>query len=71
MSEAGLDRSEVTEAAADRWIEHANQTVEMLLVAENSWFIGTNTPGKASNYLLYGGDYRPGASGPVKSPRRA
>ncbi|MFV0278807.1 MAG: flavin-containing monooxygenase [Parahaliea sp.] len=54
MQNRGLSRIEATPAAEDAWIEHVNEEVEQtVLVGLDSWWMGTNVPGKQRQVLSY------------------
>ena len=56
MNKSGYTRIATTEAAEDAWTEHSNSLVEGMLFTEtDSWFMGTNIPGKKRNFLFYAG----------------
>ena len=41
--------------ACEAWTDEVHQAATIALMAENSWFRGTNIPGKAHEYLAYAG----------------
>jgi hypothetical protein len=41
--------------ACAEWTDEVHQAATIALMAENSWFRGTNIPGKAHEYLAYAG----------------
>ena len=43
------------EEACARWTEEVHAVADIALMAENSWFRGANIPGKANEFLPYGG----------------
>jgi cyclohexanone monooxygenase len=50
----GLVRSEATENAQDRWVEHVTEIASAtLLPRAESWFVGANIPGKPRVYAMY------------------
>jgi cation diffusion facilitator CzcD-associated flavoprotein CzcO len=56
MRENGLERIEATPQAEEAWTEHADSLVEDLLTSDvNSWFFGSNIPGKQHGFLIYAG----------------
>jgi len=56
LAEHGFDRIEATPQAEDEWTEHANETVAHTLQAQgDSWYFGSNVPGKKRVFLLYAG----------------
>jgi cation diffusion facilitator CzcD-associated flavoprotein CzcO len=56
MQKKNLKRIEATRQAEDAWTEHDGSLTAGLLFTEgNSWFMGTNIPGKKRHYLLYAG----------------
>jgi hypothetical protein len=56
MQKKNLKRIEATPQAEDEWTEHDSSLTAGLLFTEgNSWFMGTNIPGKKQQYLLYAG----------------
>ena len=56
MQANGYTRIEADPAAEAAWTEHANSLTEgMLFTQTNSWFMGTNVPGKKRNFLFYAG----------------
>ncbi|QGU06612.1 Phenylacetone monooxygenase [Corynebacterium occultum] len=45
---------EATEDAEDNWVQHSNEVAEAtLLPGANSWYMGTNIPGKPRKCLVY------------------
>ena len=45
-----------TPQAEQAWTDHTNALVEGMLFTEtDSWFMGTNIPGKKKNFLFYAG----------------
>ena len=56
MRDNGFQRVEATAKAEEEWIEHAKETIGDLLMPDvNSWFFGTNIPGKKAGFLMYAG----------------
>ncbi len=56
MRENGLERIEAKPDAEAAWTEHANSLTEgMLFTKTDSWFMGTNVPGKKRTFLFYAG----------------
>jgi cation diffusion facilitator CzcD-associated flavoprotein CzcO len=56
MQKKNLKRIEATPQAEAEWTEHDSSLTAGLLFTEgNSWFMGTNIPGKKQQYLLYAG----------------
>jgi cation diffusion facilitator CzcD-associated flavoprotein CzcO len=56
LGEHGYQRIEASAQAEDEWTEHANETVAHTLQAQaQSWYFGSNTPGKRRVFLLYAG----------------
>ena len=57
-----IERIEATVAAEDEWVKHVNATAsETLYVHANSWYMGSNVPGKPRVFTPYVGtvsDYR-------------
>ena len=57
-----IERIEATVAAEDDWVKHVNDTAhETLYVHANSWYMGSNVPGKPRVFTPYVGtvsDYR-------------
>jgi cation diffusion facilitator CzcD-associated flavoprotein CzcO len=52
-----LERIEATEAAADRWVSHVNDAANatLLPLANSSWYLGANVPGKPRVFMPYAG----------------
>ncbi len=49
-----LSRIDVTPAAEAAWVEHAAELARATLLSDaNSWFMGSNIPGKARGLVLY------------------
>ncbi len=56
MRENGFERIEADAEAEAAWTEHANSLTEgMLFTKTDSWFMGTNVPGKRRTFLFYAG----------------
>lgn len=56
LDEHGLATIEATKQAEDNWVAHANQKAEESLLPEaNSWFMGSNIPGKPRRCMVYVG----------------
>ena len=56
MREHDYQRIEADPQAEVTWTEHANSLTEgMLFTKTNSWFMGTNIPGKKKQFLFYAG----------------
>ena len=56
MQKKNFKRIEATPQAEAEWTEHdGSLTVGLLFTEGNSWFMGTNIPGKKQQYLLYAG----------------
>jgi cation diffusion facilitator CzcD-associated flavoprotein CzcO len=56
LSIHGFTRIEATKEAEKAWTEHSNSLTDgMLFTKTNSWFMGTNIPGKKKNFLFYAG----------------
>ena len=54
MSERGLARIEPTVEAEDQWVAHVNEVAEQTLYPTcNSWYRGSNVPGKPRVFLPY------------------
>jgi cation diffusion facilitator CzcD-associated flavoprotein CzcO len=53
--EHGFERIEVTKQAEDRWTNMVNRGAAASPFGENSYFFGTNIPGKPKRYLLNSG----------------
>jgi cation diffusion facilitator CzcD-associated flavoprotein CzcO len=52
-----LERIEAKEAAADRWVAHVNDAANatLLPLANSSWYLGANVPGKPRVFMPYAG----------------
>jgi cation diffusion facilitator CzcD-associated flavoprotein CzcO len=57
MRERGLKRIEATAEAADTWVEHVNEAASatLLPLANSSWYLGANVPGKPRVFMPYAG----------------
>ena len=56
MRERGETRIEATEAAQDAWVEHVAEVAEESLMNQaNSWYVGSNIPGKPRVVMPYTG----------------
>ena len=56
MREHGFDRIAADPQAEQAWTEHAESLTEgMLFTKTDSWFMGTNVPGKKRTFLFYAG----------------
>lgn len=56
MQKNDLQCIETTEEAEAAWTEHVYETTKGLLFSGvRSWFLGSNTPGKKPNFLVYAG----------------
>ena len=56
MKENNLNRIEATSEAEREWGDHSNHLIRNMLTSDvNSWFFGTNIPGKAQAFLFYAG----------------
>ncbi len=56
MKKNGYERIATTAEAEHEWVEHANSLTENLLTSNvNTWFFGTNVPGKHRAFLFYAG----------------
>ncbi|MFK0286557.1 flavin-containing monooxygenase [Streptomyces sp. NPDC090499] len=56
MKERGYQKIEATPEAEEAWVEHAIGTVEKTLLSQaNSWYFGSNVPGKKRAFQLYAG----------------
>jgi cation diffusion facilitator CzcD-associated flavoprotein CzcO len=54
MREKEFVRIAATPEAEEAWVEHSNSLLAgSLLLEANSWFLGSNIPGKKSTFLLY------------------
>ncbi|NNL85862.1 MAG: NAD(P)/FAD-dependent oxidoreductase [Myxococcales bacterium] len=56
MRDQGYERIEAQPEAEEAWTNHANELTEgMLFTKTDSWFMGTNVPGKKRTFLFYAG----------------
>jgi cation diffusion facilitator CzcD-associated flavoprotein CzcO len=56
MRDKNFKRIAANVQAEDAWTEHAESLTEgMLFTKTNSWFMGTNVPGKKRSFLFYAG----------------
>ncbi len=56
MKRKGLTRIATTAEAEDAWVAHAQELTKDLLRSDvNTWFYGTNIPGKTDSFLFYAG----------------
>jgi cation diffusion facilitator CzcD-associated flavoprotein CzcO len=56
LRDKGYQRMEALPDAEEAWSEHADSLTEgMLFTQTNSWFMGTNIPGKKRTFLFYAG----------------
>ncbi len=56
MHEKGFRRIEADPTAEEAWTEHAESLTEgMIFTKTDSWFMGTNVPGKKRTFLFYAG----------------
>ena len=56
LREQGFERMEAEPVAQEAWVEHANSLTEgMIFTKTDSWFMGTNVPGKKRQFLFYAG----------------
>ena len=53
----GLTRIETTADAAEKWVEHVNEAAHatLLPLANSSWYLGANIPGKPRVFMPYAG----------------
>jgi cyclohexanone monooxygenase len=50
----GLSRIEATQAAQDAWVAHVNEVADSTLYPQcNSWYLGSNVPGKPRVFMPY------------------
>ena len=58
LRECGFDRVEADERAQTSWVEHAREVAEATLMpVVDSWYVGTNVPGKKRVYMPYFGGF--------------
>jgi len=57
MRAQGLTRIEADPAAAERWVAHVNDAANatLLPMANSSWYLGANVPGKPRVFMPYAG----------------
>ena len=56
IRDQGFERIEATEWAEQQWAEHSDYFIRNMLHSDvNSWFLGTNIPGKKNTFLFYAG----------------
>jgi cation diffusion facilitator CzcD-associated flavoprotein CzcO len=57
MRAQGLSRIETTEAEAEAWVAHVNEAAQatLLPLANSSWYLGANVPGKPRVFMPYAG----------------
>ncbi len=57
VREAGKQRIEATQQAADDWVAHVNDAANatLLPLANSSWYLGANVPGKPRVFMPYAG----------------
>jgi cation diffusion facilitator CzcD-associated flavoprotein CzcO len=57
MRDNRLTRIETTQPAADAWVEHVNEAANatLLPMANSSWYLGANIPGKPRVFMPYAG----------------
>ncbi len=56
MRDKGYQRIEADASAEEAWNEHAQSLTEgMIFTKTDSWFMGTNVPGKKRGFLFYAG----------------
>jgi len=56
MRDKNIERIAATPEAENAWTAHVNELVEETLFAKtDSWFMGTNIPGKKRSFLMYTG----------------
>jgi cyclohexanone monooxygenase len=56
VREAGFTTIEPTVAAEDEWVEHVNEVAaQTLYPLANSWYLGSNIPGKPRIFMPYAG----------------
>jgi cation diffusion facilitator CzcD-associated flavoprotein CzcO len=62
IRDSGIDRFEADPSSVEAWVEHVNATVaDHLRSKHDSWYFGSNVPGKARAFMLYAGsmtDYK-------------
>jgi cation diffusion facilitator CzcD-associated flavoprotein CzcO len=57
MRDNGLTRIEATPAESDKWVAHVNDAANatLLPMANSSWYLGANVPGKPRVFMPYAG----------------
>ena len=57
MRQEGLNRIEAEPAAVEKWVAHVNEAASatLLPLAESSWYLGANIPGKPRVFMPYAG----------------
>ncbi|WP_207003707.1 flavin-containing monooxygenase [Trinickia mobilis] len=57
MRNRGATRIEPTPTAAEKWVQHVNETAQatLLPMASSSWYLGANVPGKPRVFMPYAG----------------
>jgi cyclohexanone monooxygenase len=56
MRDKGYTRIATSPEAEDAWTEHAESLTEgMIFTKTDSWFMGSNIPGKKRTFLFYAG----------------
>ncbi|GAC1550035.1 MAG: NAD(P)/FAD-dependent oxidoreductase [Beijerinckiaceae bacterium] len=57
MREKGLERIETSQEACDKWVDHVNAAANdtLLPLANSSWYLGANVPGKPRVFMPYAG----------------
>jgi cation diffusion facilitator CzcD-associated flavoprotein CzcO len=57
MRANGLKRIETTHEASDKWVDHVNEAANatLLPLANSSWYLGANIPGKPRVFMPYAG----------------
>jgi len=57
MREHGLQRIETTQKATDKWVDQVNDAAHatLLPLANSSWYLGANVPGKPRVFMPYAG----------------
>ena len=54
LRENGHERIEVTKASEEAWVAHVNEVADATLFPDcNSWYVGTNIPGKPRIFMPY------------------
>ncbi len=57
MRDHDYQRIETSEAEADHWVAHVNEAANatLLPMANSSWYLGANVPGKPRVFMPYAG----------------